>query len=107
VLSFDAGEMMAKLCRDGGRQHGHPILATLAVPHDELVRVEIDILDAQAGALEQAQARTVHQHGHQPGRAFESLEEGADLVAGEDDGEVLGRFARTTSSSHGRSRHST
>ncbi len=48
---------------------------------------EVDVLDAQAAALEQAQAGAVEQRGHQPRRAVAAGASTArDLVAREHDG---------------------
>jgi hypothetical protein len=46
-------------------QHGHAILATLAIAHRDLPRGEIDILDPQAHAFHQAHAGAVEQAQHQ------------------------------------------
>ena len=53
------------------RQHRHPILAALPLPHDDLMAIEIEVLDAQIDALLNPHARPVEQHDHQPHRARE------------------------------------
>ena len=73
----------------GGREHRDPILGALAVPDDDEVRREVDVLDAEARAFEQAQAGAVEEQRHETGNAVEVLEDGPDLVAGHDDGQVL------------------
>ena len=35
------------------RQHRHAVLVALAAPHDDVVRPEIHVLDAEAAALEE------------------------------------------------------
>jgi len=46
-------EMRGVFDLDRERQHRGPILVALAAPHGDLVATEIDVLDAQAAALEQ------------------------------------------------------
>jgi hypothetical protein len=67
-------------------QGRHPILLALALPHDELVAIEVEILDAQIKALLQPDARPIQHHDDQPLRAGQLLQEGADLVPTEHDG---------------------
>src|SRR3989442_1543963 len=43
------------------REHGHAILVTLAPAHHDLISGEIDVLDAQAAAFEQAKPGSVQQ----------------------------------------------
>jgi hypothetical protein len=64
-------------------QDGHAILATLAVPHRDLVADEVEILDAQPCAFEQSKPRAIQARGHQPGDAGHAGQYGGDLVAGE------------------------
>ena len=73
----------------GRREHRDPILGALAVPDDDQVGSEVDVLDAQARAFEQAQAGAVEEQGQEARDAVEVLEDGTDLVAGQDDGQVL------------------
>ena len=42
------------------------ILATLPLPHDDLVAIEIEIFDPKIETLLQPEARTVEQHDDQP-----------------------------------------
>jgi hypothetical protein len=71
-----------------GRQHGGAIFMPLAVADGELVRREIDVLHAQATALEQPQSGAVQQDRHEPRHAVEALEDGADLLARQDHGQM-------------------
>ena len=61
----------------------------LTPPDDDLVHLEVDVLDSQATAFEQAQAGAIEKGGHEPGRAVQLGDHRAHLVAGEDDGEAL------------------
>jgi hypothetical protein len=54
---------------DGIRQHGHPILATLPLPYDDLVAIEVEILDAKVETLLQPEPCPVEQHDEQTLRA--------------------------------------
>jgi hypothetical protein len=72
-----------------GGQHRHAVLVALAAAYQDLVAREVDVLHAQAAALEHPEPRAIEQVRHQPGRAVKPLEKGPDLVAGEDDGQPL------------------
>jgi len=90
VLSLDRIEMGGEIRPHHTREHGHPVLVTLAAPDDDLVSREIDILHPEAGALEQPEAGAVEQQGHEARRAHEAANDGPDLTTGEDDGKALG-----------------
>ena len=77
--------MSSQLTLDGGRKRRGPVLVALAGADDELVAVEIQVLHPESSALEQAQARAVHQDGHEAGSAAEPLDHSAHLVAREHD----------------------
>lgn len=51
------------------RQHRHPVLAALAVAHDDLAALELDVLRAQAQPVEQTHAAAVQQARDQAHRA--------------------------------------
>ena len=51
---------------------------------------EVNVLDPEPAAFEHAKARAVEQAGHEVRHAIEPLKHGADLIAGEDDGEAFG-----------------
>lgn len=80
VLLARAGELLGQRGLDRGGQHRRPILVALAVADDDLVRREVDVLHAQPTAFQQAPPRPVQHERHEPGRAVEPLENGADLV---------------------------
>jgi hypothetical protein len=57
----DFDEMDAELASDTGGQHGHAVPGPLAVAHDDLTSIEIDIPHAQAQHLENAHSRPAEQ----------------------------------------------
>ncbi|MBI2187338.1 MAG: hypothetical protein HYU37_09520 [Acidobacteria bacterium] len=63
------------------RQHRHPILPALPLPHDDLLAIEVEILDPKLETFFETEPGAVEQHHHQPLRAGELLEERADLVS--------------------------
>ena len=66
------------------------MVIALAPADDDLIGGEVEVLHAEPAALEHPQARSVEQARHEAGRAIESLEHGADLVAGENDRQPRG-----------------
>jgi hypothetical protein len=72
-----------------GWQDGDAILGALTISDDDLVRSEVDVLDSQAGAFEQAQPGTIEEGSHKPGRAVQLEDDRAHLVAGQNDGEAF------------------
>ena len=68
-----------------GRQHCDGVLVALAAADDELVGREVDVLNAEAAALEPPEPGAVEQAGHGAWHALQPLEHRPDLVAGEDD----------------------
>jgi hypothetical protein len=74
VLGPDGREVSREVAADDGRQHGDAVLVALAAPHGDLVAGEVDILDAEAAAFEDAEAGAVEEAGHEPGGAGEALE---------------------------------
>lgn len=74
---------------EGSGQDRHAILVALAAAHEDLVAAEVDVLDAQATAFEQAQAGSVQERRHQASCARQLVQDRSDFVAGEDDGESL------------------
>lgn len=59
VLPVDSFQMPLRLCPHRLWEHGHPVLAALAVADGDLVPLEVDALDPQPQTLQQAQARAV------------------------------------------------
>lgn len=67
------------------RKHGDAVRAALAFAHDDLVAGEVEILDAQAKALEEPQLRAVEQRPHDPCRAGQRAEQAFHCGAREHD----------------------
>jgi hypothetical protein len=61
VLESDAREVCAQWGFQSGRNHGHAVLAPLAVVHGELVAIEVQVLDAKLDAFDKAKAGAVKQ----------------------------------------------
>lgn len=92
VKAVDLRQVLEELLLAGGRQHGDAVLLSLAVPHDDLVALEVDVLDAHAPALEQAQPAAVEEGAHeQRGRRDSPL---ATCPMGSDAGSAPGTRAR-------------
>ena len=64
-------ELLAERRLERTRQHDDAVLATLAVAHDDDLTREVDVLDTQAGAFEQAHPGAVQQAPEQRRHAFE------------------------------------
>ena len=69
MKKFDRIKLLTQPIDQASRQDGAAVLVAFAATHNYLVPCEVDILDAQADALQQPQAGTVHQHRHDPRRA--------------------------------------
>lgn len=74
----------------GCRCAGHAVLGTLALAHNDLPLGEVEILDAQAQTLHQAEAAAIEQLCHQLVGAVECSEHQARLGAGQDGREASG-----------------
>lgn len=90
MLPLHCLEMWAEIRLHDGGQHRHAILVALASAHDDLVPAEIDVLDAQAAALEQSQPGAIHQIRHESRGPVQAPEDGADFLARQHDGETFG-----------------
>jgi hypothetical protein len=75
---------------DAGRQERRPVLLTFAAAHHDLVPVEVDVLDPDGEALEQAEAAAVEQLRDETERRFQVLEERVHLAAREHGRKVEG-----------------
>ena len=80
-----AGEVGAQRLGEHVGQHRMPIPRPFALAHQDLRVLEVDVLDAQAQRLHQAQPRAVEQPGHQQRRTMEMGEERRDVRPGEHD----------------------
>jgi hypothetical protein len=85
VLRTDALEVLYKVVLHDHGQRGCAIDVSLAPPNDKLVPGEINVLDTQPAALEEAQPRSIQQRCHQPRHSGHAAEDGAHLVTGEHD----------------------
>ena len=86
--------MFAQGRSHAGRQHRHPILEALAVPHQDFAALEIDILHPQAKAFHDAQTRAVHQAANQRVGALKSGQQRRHFAAGQDHGQPARRLRR-------------
>ncbi len=64
-------------------QHRHPILATLPLPHDDLIAIEVEILDAHVDTLLDPDAGPVEQHDDEPHRAGQLLQDRGHFLPAE------------------------
>ena len=84
------GQLLAQRLLQRGGQHHDPVLAALALAHDDGAAVEVDVLHAQAQPFEQAHAGAVEQPADDPMRvarelllAVERVEQRMHLVMGQ------------------------
>ena len=73
-----------------GRQDGAAVLASLPVAHRDLAAGEVDVLDAEPAALEEAEPGAVHEPGHHLRRPAQAAQDRLHLVGGEDEGHAEG-----------------
>ena len=66
VKDLHGPDLLAELLGAASGQGHNAILVSLALADDDLTAGEVEILDAEAAALQQPQARPVHQLGHEP-----------------------------------------
>ncbi len=66
VLLATALEVLAELVDERTGEHRAAVLAALAVAHDDQLQAEVDVLDAQAEGLHEAEAGAVEQVGDEP-----------------------------------------
>ena len=66
VLRTDTREVTLQRGPYDGRKEGHPVAISLPAPDDDLIRRELEILDAQPRALQEAKAGPVEKDRHQP-----------------------------------------
>ena len=81
-----SGKMRLERPAEPLREQGDTFAHAFAFADDDLAVAEIDILDAQAQALEQAEAASIEEMGHEAVIAFEVSEDGTRFCAGEDNG---------------------
>ena len=84
VPGADGLKMPREISFERRREHCDAILVALSTPHHNLIPGEIDVLDAQAAAFEQAKSRSVEQRNHEPWCAGQRGEDCGDLLARQD-----------------------
>jgi len=83
----DETELAAEGVARAGRQERGAVVAT---PDHDLTAVQVDVLHADGKGLHEAEAAAVQQLGDQAKRPVEAFEEGSDVAAAKDGGEMLG-----------------
>ena len=89
MLLADALQVPGEVWLHYGGQHRHAALVALAAPHDDLVRPEIHVLDAEAAALKEPEPGPIEKKCHDSRRAFEPAQYGTHFVPGQDNGQAL------------------
>ena len=82
-------EMLREVVLDHARKHRQSVLAALAAADRDLVRREVEVLDAQPAAFQESKARSVEQERNQAWHAIHAIDHRPDLVAREHGGKVL------------------
>jgi len=75
-----------------GRLQATSISIPLSAPHDDLVRIEVDVLHAKPRALEHPEASAVEQQGHEPQHPFQPVDHRLHLGPAHHDGQDFGRL---------------
>jgi hypothetical protein len=89
MLGTNCFEMASQVGLDPSRHHGSTIACTFAGANDDFVALEIEILDAQSAAFEEAQSRAVQESRHERRSPAHPLQDRADLLSREDDWDVM------------------
>ena len=90
MLGAGTVEMPCEGVLDDAREHGDAVLVALAAAYHDLVASEVDVLDAQATALQHTQPGAVEETSQEAGSSVQPLHHRADLLAREDHGQPLG-----------------
>ena len=75
-----------------GGKYGDPVLVPFALPHGDLAVAEVDVLDPQGQAFEEAETGAVHQRGGDEVLSRQMAENLRNLIPGEDDRQQLRTF---------------
>src|SRR6266567_8275370 len=78
-------EVGAERGPERGGEHGHAVLPSLSIAHDDLAAGHVHVLDAQAAAFHESQAGAVEEAGHEPGSPLDPGDDRVHLRACEDD----------------------
>lgn len=89
MLVPDRGEVPHEIGLDGDRQGRETVLVPFPGTHHDLVARDIEVLHAQAGALEQAEPCAIEEDRHEPRDAVDLSEHGADFLGRQDDRQVV------------------
>ena len=89
-------------CPQVAGQDGRPVLTALGAPDNDAVLAEVHVLEAQAEALQQAQAAAIEPPRHEGVPARHGGEQPRDLRLGEPGGRPCWRLRRTGASSRSR-----
>ncbi len=93
---FDALEMLEQRRLQPRRQHGHAILAALALPNGDLMAREVKILNPEAQALHQPKTGAIQQRGDQAQCTLHLVEHPLHFVPAQDHGQLPGnKLARS------------
>jgi len=85
-------DLTAEVGEDGIGHGGDAVLFPFAIADSDGLVFEINILDAQAEAIHEAQAGAVEKLGHEFMRASEQVDDAQDFIAGQNSGEAFGAF---------------
>lgn len=92
MLCLDLSDKEAQRFEQNIREHGDAVIFALAITHDNLTITEIEVFDAQAHHLHQAEAATVHKLSHQLINAIHIGDDAFRLIPGKDGGDAC-RFS--------------
>ena len=90
MLCLDLSDKEAQRFEQNIREHGDAVIFALAITHDNLTITEIEVFDAQAHHLHQAEAATVHKLSHQLINAIHIGDDAFRLIPGKDGGDAFG-----------------
>jgi len=83
---LDRLDVISQFIPDRFREDGGAVLGSLSSSDKDEILAEVHVLDAEADAFEEPEARPVEQSGHQGMAAFHRREESRDLFSCEDGG---------------------
>jgi hypothetical protein len=90
VNGADANQVVTEQRDERSREHGDPVLGTLAGADNDLEPFEVDVLDPKLNALLEPQTGAIEEFGHEKPVSGEVGKDIAQFVPGEDDGQTPG-----------------
>jgi hypothetical protein len=90
VLAAYVLEVGSKRADESDGQRSEAVLFALAVAHANFSSFEVEVFDAESGALEQAQSGAVEERRHEVGGAVKSRQHCCHFRRGEDDWDPFG-----------------